>query len=207
MMAGRHLFAEQGFDGVSVDAIARAAGVNKAMINYHFGGKNGLYLAILADLFDPVIARLTALADGDAPADEKLHGYFRMMLEMHHDKTRFPQMLIREVTTGGGHLDGGIRRRIAAVFDAVRRIIQQGIDDGTFRPVDPFLTYLALNGSLVFFFATQSFRERMLADHPTLSPEPPSPEEFVAHVEALYSRALGIGETGTVKGTHRRSGE
>ena len=34
------LFAENGFDGTSVDSIANAAGVNKALIYYHFKDKN-----------------------------------------------------------------------------------------------------------------------------------------------------------------------
>ena len=49
--AATHLFAARGFDGVTTDEIARAAGVNKAMINYHFGGKEGLYRAILLETF------------------------------------------------------------------------------------------------------------------------------------------------------------
>jgi len=42
LAAGTELFAERGYDGVPVWAIAKEAGVNKAMINYHFGGKRKL---------------------------------------------------------------------------------------------------------------------------------------------------------------------
>jgi len=44
--AGERLFADGGLDGVSVRAIAAAAGVDLAMINYHFGSKEGLYRAV-----------------------------------------------------------------------------------------------------------------------------------------------------------------
>jgi AcrR family transcriptional regulator len=40
------LFAEHGFDGVSVRQLTAAAGVNLAAINYHFGSKEGLLSAI-----------------------------------------------------------------------------------------------------------------------------------------------------------------
>ena len=47
------LFAKGGFDGVSVDDIARDAGVNKAMIYYHFADKLALYRAVVAYGLEP----------------------------------------------------------------------------------------------------------------------------------------------------------
>lgn len=44
---GRQLFAEHGFDAVSVEEIATAAGVSKPVIYEHFGGKEGLYQVIV----------------------------------------------------------------------------------------------------------------------------------------------------------------
>lgn len=48
------LFAAHGFDGTSVDAIARAAGVNKALIYYHFKNKADLILTLLRSIIDDV---------------------------------------------------------------------------------------------------------------------------------------------------------
>lgn len=42
------LFARHGYAGASVRAIVARARVNQAAINYHFGGKEGLYHAVLA---------------------------------------------------------------------------------------------------------------------------------------------------------------
>src|SRR5687768_16443918 len=47
-------FAARGFAGASVDRIARAAGLNKAMIYYHFTSKAALYRAILREMFEAV---------------------------------------------------------------------------------------------------------------------------------------------------------
>ncbi len=44
---GARLFATRGFHGVSVRELTREAGVNLATISYHFGGKSGLYEAII----------------------------------------------------------------------------------------------------------------------------------------------------------------
>ena len=45
--AAVHLFAEKGFQGASVRDIVVKARVNQAAINYHFKGKDGLYLEVL----------------------------------------------------------------------------------------------------------------------------------------------------------------
>src|SRR5262245_12691635 len=44
--AGLDHFGRVGFEGANIRAIAAAAGANIAAINYHFGGKRGLYLAV-----------------------------------------------------------------------------------------------------------------------------------------------------------------
>ena len=61
--AAMELFAEDGYDKVSIRQIAAAAGVNSSMISYYFNGKNGLYEAIVKELlqnFDSFIGSVRA---------------------------------------------------------------------------------------------------------------------------------------------------
>jgi AcrR family transcriptional regulator len=57
---------------VPVWVIAQKAGVNKAMINYYFGGKRKLYLAIVSATFSEIVASVERLADSPPPAPEVL---------------------------------------------------------------------------------------------------------------------------------------
>ena len=59
--AAVHLFAEKGFENASVRDIVTRARVNQAAINYHFKGKDGLYLEVLKTAFE----RLTDQAGFD----------------------------------------------------------------------------------------------------------------------------------------------
>jgi len=59
--AAVHLFAEKGFENASVRDIVTRARVNQAAINYHFKGKDGLYLEVLKTAFE----RLTEQAGFD----------------------------------------------------------------------------------------------------------------------------------------------
>ncbi len=76
------LFAEKGFDGASVRAIVAKARVNQAAINYHFDGKEGLYLEVLRMAFE-AFTRQEGL-DGDAlkalPREEALRRFVAQQL-------------------------------------------------------------------------------------------------------------------------------
>jgi AcrR family transcriptional regulator len=53
LAAARELFAEKGYDGASARAIARAAGVDPALVHHFFGNKEGLFVAAMEFPFDP----------------------------------------------------------------------------------------------------------------------------------------------------------
>lgn len=75
--AAVEVFGRDGFDAASTRAISEAAGVNQALIGYHFGGKPSLYLAALNFIADSVVARIgplvaaieTELAERDGAAE------------------------------------------------------------------------------------------------------------------------------------------
>lgn len=63
------LFAARGFSGTSVRAIAEAAQVNIAAISYHFGDKDGLYVAVLGKLYEELGLFSQSIQDLDAGED------------------------------------------------------------------------------------------------------------------------------------------
>ncbi len=55
---GRAVFAEHGYNGGSVEEIARVAGVSKPIVYEHFGGKEGLYAVIVDREMDALVQRI-----------------------------------------------------------------------------------------------------------------------------------------------------
>src|ERR1700760_1559136 len=65
-------FASQGIAGARTDAIARAAGVNKALLYYYYEDKEGLYRATLEHVFAGLFERERAVLSSQGTALEKL---------------------------------------------------------------------------------------------------------------------------------------
>ena len=52
LAAGAELFSSHGYSATTVESVALKAGVNKALVSYHFGGKRGLYLAVRGEILE-----------------------------------------------------------------------------------------------------------------------------------------------------------
>jgi TetR/AcrR family transcriptional regulator len=189
LSAATGLFAELGYDGTTVDAIAVRARVNKAMINYHFEGKHGLYTAILERDFGWALTRLSELSSEPLRADAKLARFVAIFGELHQRRPGLSAMMLREAMSGGLGLDPALLPDMRRIFEAVQSIVTQGVAEGTFRDVDPLFMHHTVIGSLAFFFAAKPLRDRMIAAGvmPTASPDP---QRFVAHVQELLARGL-----------------
>jgi len=189
LAAATELFADRGFAGATVDAISVRAGVNKAMINYHFQGKRGLYTAILKRDFGWALTRLAAFEREPVSADTRLARFVAIFGELHQRRPGLSAMMLREAMSGGRGLDPALLPDVRRIFEAVQSIVEQGVAEGTFREVDPLFMHHTVIGSLAFFFAAKPLRDRMIAEG-VVPIAPPDPQKFVAHVQELLARGL-----------------
>jgi len=197
VQAGADLFAAHGFDGATTDAIARAAGVNKAMISYHFGGKAGLYEEVLALLFAEAGQRLQELKESRQPADLQLRRFIAIFAGSLARHPNLPPLILREAMSGGGHLNPKAYPLMLDLVGVITGILKRGQEEGTLRDVNPLLAHFSIAGSLVFYFATAPFRERMAAEGRFPGELPPL-DDVVRHVQDLMSLGLASRAAGTL---------
>jgi TetR/AcrR family transcriptional regulator, regulator of cefoperazone and chloramphenicol sensitivity len=83
LAAAIDLFAEHGFEGVTVREICQRASANIAAVNYHFRDKLGLYLAVLGTAIDHMrdVSDLTKRVAANASAEDRFRHYVRTYLQ------------------------------------------------------------------------------------------------------------------------------
>jgi len=175
-------FAARGFDGASVDRIARAARLNKAMIYYHFDSKAALYSEIFRDFIRAVLDRARDVAASDLAPDDKIRRFVRAIAEEALARPHFPPMWLREVAGGARHVDRATVDLIGEVPATLGRIVAEGRAAGQFGPAHPLLLHFGIVGPLILFHVSRPVRERLstssLADAP-----PIELEDMLAQIE------------------------
>lgn len=158
--AAAEVFAECGFGGAGVDAIARRAGVNKAMLYYHVGDKAALFGEVVRTNVGRIRQAVTAaLAESDDPR-ERLRAIPRAFARAVRARPFLPQLMLREIAAGGPNLPPEAVAQIAEIMGMTRTVLNEGVAAGVFRRVDPFITHLMLIGSLMFMANALRMRQR-----------------------------------------------
>ena len=134
LQAARALFAEKGYDGVSVTEIGKRAGVSHTLINAYFDGKAGLAYAIVQDLNDGQDAQMAGILAQDAPALERLRGLARTLLAA--DLEDPAMMRVLQGYAWNWNREEAVRNRaeLQTFADGVLRLIAEGRAAGEIPP-------------------------------------------------------------------------
>jgi TetR/AcrR family transcriptional regulator len=129
------VFSELGFDGASTRTISGEAGVNMAMLNYYFGSKEGLFLAV----FNRKISSFKDLlhnigSDGSMSSWSKIERYIELYTQRVVTNNCFQKMLYQELSMQRrGELGDQITDILMVNVSEVRKILKEGIDNGEFK--------------------------------------------------------------------------
>ncbi len=161
LVAAAAEFAARGFAGAKVDRIAAKAGLNKAMIYYHFRNKAALYREILAGVFRSAANAVAAEVRPEAPVDDQVRQFVRAIAREAAGRPHFASMWLRELADGGTHIDPPVLEQMRRVLAGLSGIIARGIDTGDFRPVQPLVVQLTVVGPILMLAASAPTRDRL----------------------------------------------
>jgi AcrR family transcriptional regulator len=158
--AAKKEFADKGFDGARMGAIAKNAKANQALIHYYFKTKENLYEHVLKLLFTveqkPDIVNF--LDKHNLTPSERLYMeiYFLVNLYISPRDPDFERILLLQIGRGGIEKIISITKEFfISHFQALEKTLHMGIDSGEFETQDPIYEILEL---VLFSFTYESFR-------------------------------------------------
>ena len=146
-------FSEKGLSGARVDSIAARTGINKRMIYYYFGSKEGLYRAVLERCYGHIRMSESAVELDSLPPEEALRQHVRITFDYHNMHPDFIRLVMNENIHQGAHISelASIRTRNRAVIRTLRSLLDRGIEAGLFRSdVDPVELHMSIS-ALCFY--------------------------------------------------------
>jgi AcrR family transcriptional regulator len=128
--AAGEIFAEQGFRNATVREICDRAQANIAAVNYHFGDKESLYIAVVQYAHSYALQKFPpdlALRP-DATAEERLRGFIRAFLLRILDEGRpawHGRLMAREMVEPTRALDALVEQSIRPQFEMLSSIVRR----------------------------------------------------------------------------------
>jgi AcrR family transcriptional regulator len=141
------VFNERGYDGTSMEDLARALGVTKSAIYYHVPGKEQLLGRALDRALDGLSEMVADERAASGPAIERLEWVVRQSVRILVDRLPYVTLLLRVRGNSRTEQVALERRR---EFDAfISRLVKEAAAEGSIRPdMDPALVTRLLFGTV-----------------------------------------------------------
>jgi AcrR family transcriptional regulator len=166
------LFGQKGFEGTSVREIAADADVNPAMISYYFGSKEKLFEKLVehkASFLKGIFAEI--VNNTSLTQIEKLFIVIDSYIDRMFQSPQFHHLLHRELSLERRpQMKNAISEILLRNFVTVRKIIQDGIELGEFRPIDAELTIASIIGTINHLLSSEIMCRKILQKSKDFNP-------------------------------------
>ncbi len=152
-------FASRGFKGASMDAIAARTNTTRALINYYFGGKEQLYVAVLERVYAEIRAAEIELDLDHLPPAEAIRCIVEFTYNYYVEHENFVRLVVAENQAKGRHMKKSVALRTVnrPIVDTLAAVITRGQADGIFRAdVDPIDVHMSI-AALGMFNVTNQY--------------------------------------------------
>ena len=152
-------FAQKGYGSARVDAIASRTRTSKRMIYYYFGGKEGLYLAVLEEAYSSIRRTEATLDLERLPPEEALSTLVAFTFDYYTRHPEFVRLVMNENIMDGVHMARSktIGKLNVTVIDALRRLVARGQRAGVFRrDIDPIELHMSISALGIFNVANRA---------------------------------------------------
>jgi TetR/AcrR family transcriptional regulator len=152
LKAAEQVYAQHGLAGARTEAIAAAAGVNKALLYYYFRSKEGLYQAVVGSQVREFQKQAHEILAARGPAGPILLRYVSYHIDFIGTHPHYPRIFQRMMMEGDPALERLIREHSLPLKKLLVAVLARGMKSGEFRRLDKGHTIVSIGGLAAHYF-------------------------------------------------------
>ena len=161
LAAAARIFADSGLAGARTNAIATAAGVNKALLYYYFKSKESLFQAVIEDHLHEFNRQAIELLASPGSARAVLLRYAGLHFDFVSTRLRYAPLYQQLMMTGGKPLSHLVRKYLVPRSNALGKLLERGMREGEFRKAQRMHTAISIGALVVFYFSAAQVLQRL----------------------------------------------
>jgi len=153
----QQLFFAHGYHGVSVRDIVQACGLSNAVLYYHFGSKQNLFVEVIKEYIAMVAQQMQEAGAGSGSCRERLGRMAEVFAQVRLESQSGIQLLFRDLLQCDGEESQYLLNAIGQVPSLFAKVLKEGIAAGEVRAVDAHRISALLLGMINSLAARRMF--------------------------------------------------
>jgi TetR/AcrR family transcriptional regulator len=162
-------FSRHGLKGARMSDIADRAQITTATIHYYFENKEGLYKAVLQRPIAEVQVMVSQLNLDDLSPQEALKQIIRCAIAYEAKNPHRQMLWFQEASQNQGFYFQ--QSNVQSLHKYLLQVLDRGMKEGCFRPLDPFLTLTHILSVCIFYFTVHENWKHLTPQSDRLSQE------------------------------------